>query len=85
MKLQVIAERLSTEEVAGIKQGFDLMDINKQGKINIVELKNGLQKLGHHIPDADLQMLMEAVSIVKKYNFFVFLKFNSYTRVIKML
>ncbi|KAJ9565392.1 hypothetical protein OSB04_001358 [Centaurea solstitialis] len=58
--LRVIAEHLSAEEVAGIKQGFDLMDTSKQGKINIVELKAGLQKLGHQIADADLQILMEA-------------------------
>ncbi|XP_035846519.1 calcium-dependent protein kinase 7 isoform X2 [Helianthus annuus] len=63
--LQVIAEHLSVEESAGIKQGFDLMDVNKQGKINIVELKAGLQKLGHHIPDADLQILMEAGDVDK--------------------
>ncbi|KAI7751271.1 hypothetical protein M8C21_010620 [Ambrosia artemisiifolia] len=63
--IQVIAEHLSVEESAGIKQGFDLMDVNKQGKINIVELKAGLQQLGHHIPDADLQMLMEAGDVDK--------------------
>jgi len=62
--LQVIAEHLSAEEVAGIKQGFDLMDTSKQGKINLVELKAGLQKLGHQIPDADLQILMEAVTFL---------------------
>lgn len=62
INIQVIAEHLSAEEVAGIKQGFDLMDTSKQGKINIVELKAGLQKLGQQIPDADLQILMDAVS-----------------------
>lgn len=49
--------------MAGIKQGFDLMDTSKQGKINIAELKAGLQKLGQQIPDADLQILMDAVCI----------------------
>lgn len=63
--LQVIAESLSAEEVAGIKQGFDLMDTNKQGKINVVELKAGLQKLGHQIPDSDVQMLMDAGDVDK--------------------
>lgn len=60
--LQVIAEHLSVEEVAGIKEGFQLMDINNKGKISIDELRVGLQKLGHQIPDDDLQILMEAVS-----------------------
>ncbi|KAI7748947.1 hypothetical protein M8C21_004900 [Ambrosia artemisiifolia] len=63
--LRVIAEHLSAEEVEGIKQGFDLMDTSKQGKINIVELKAGLQKLGQQIPDADLQILMDAGDVDK--------------------
>ncbi|KAK9055484.1 hypothetical protein SSX86_026567 [Deinandra increscens subsp. villosa] len=63
--LQVIAEHLSAEEVAGIKQKFDIMDVNKQGKVNIVELKTGMQKLGHQIPDSDLQILMDAGDVDK--------------------
>ncbi|KAL6987127.1 Calcium-dependent protein kinase 14 [Sarracenia purpurea var. burkii] len=58
--LKVIAEHLSVEEVAGIKEGFELMDINNKGKINLDELREGLQKLGHQIPDSDLHILMEA-------------------------
>lgn len=62
--MQVIAEHLSVEEVAGIKEAFDKMDINKRGKINLEELRIGLQKIGHQIPDADLQILMQAVCII---------------------
>ena len=51
------------EEVAGIKDAFDMMDTGKRGKINIEELRAGLQKVGQHIPEADLQILMDAVSI----------------------
>ncbi|GLT37380.1 hypothetical protein SLA2020_116990 [Shorea laevis] len=58
--LRVLAEHASVEEVAGIKEGFKLMDTGNKGKINIDELKAGLQKLGHSIPDADIQILMEA-------------------------
>lgn len=50
------------EEVAGIKEGFQLMDTGNRGKINLDELRVGLQKLGHQIPEPDLQILMEAVS-----------------------
>ncbi|KAK4773047.1 hypothetical protein SAY87_028066 [Trapa incisa] len=63
--LKVIAEHLSVEEVAGIKEGFHLMDINNKGKINIDELRVGLHKLGHQIPDTDLQILMEAGDVDK--------------------
>lgn len=38
------------------------MDTSNKGKINIDELRIGLHKLGHQIPDADVQILMEAVS-----------------------
>lgn len=61
--MQVVAEHLSVEEVAGLKEAFDMMDTAKRGKINIEELRMGLQKLGQPIPDADLQILMDAVSI----------------------
>ncbi|PQM35672.1 calcium-dependent protein kinase 8 [Prunus yedoensis var. nudiflora] len=58
--LKVIAEHLSMEEVAGIQEGFKLMDTTNKGKINIDELRVGLHKLGHAIPDGDLQIMMEA-------------------------
>ncbi|XP_065855590.1 calcium-dependent protein kinase 32-like [Euphorbia lathyris] len=58
--LRVIAEHLSVEEVAGIKEGFQLMDTSNKGKIDIEDLRIGLQKLGHQINENDVQMLMEA-------------------------
>lgn len=58
---QVVAEHLSIEEVADIKNMFEKMDINKKGRITLEELKSGLHKLGHQIPDADVQILMNAV------------------------
>ncbi|KAG8371934.1 hypothetical protein BUALT_Bualt12G0014400 [Buddleja alternifolia] len=63
--LRVIAEHLSVEEVAGIKEGFQLMDTGNKGKIDINELRVGLHKLGHHIPEADLQVIMEAGDVDK--------------------
>ncbi|KAF6158579.1 hypothetical protein GIB67_040093 [Kingdonia uniflora] len=61
--LRVVAEHLSVEEVAGIKESFQLMDVNNNGKITLGELKAGLGKIGHNVPDADLQMLMEAADV----------------------
>ncbi|KAJ4840680.1 Calcium-dependent protein kinase 32 [Turnera subulata] len=58
--LRVIAEHLSVEEVAGIKEVFQMMDTSNKGKITIDELRVGLHKLGHQVPDSDLQILMEA-------------------------
>ncbi|KAJ7964090.1 Calcium-dependent protein kinase [Quillaja saponaria] len=61
--LRVVAEHLSMEEVAGIKEAFEMMDTGKRGKINLEEFRVGLHKLGQLIPDADLQILMEAADV----------------------
>ncbi|XP_020218830.1 calcium-dependent protein kinase 32 [Cajanus cajan] len=63
--LRAIAEHLSIEEVAGIKEGFEVMDTENNGKINIDELRVGLHKLGHQIPDEDVKILMEAGDVDK--------------------
>ncbi|KAG6490693.1 hypothetical protein ZIOFF_052003 [Zingiber officinale] len=58
----VIAEHLSVEEIADIKEMFENMDINKKGQINFDELKYGLHKLGHQVADSDVKALLEADS-----------------------
>ncbi|KAG6512601.1 calcium-dependent protein kinase 20-like [Zingiber officinale] len=58
--LRVIAEHLSVEEIADIKEMFENMDINKKGQINFDELKYGLRKLGHQVADSDVKALLEA-------------------------
>lgn len=49
--------------MAGIKEAFETIDIAKKGKVNLEELRIGLLKLGQQIPDPDLQILMDSVSI----------------------
>ncbi|KAK1281621.1 Calcium-dependent protein kinase 32 [Acorus calamus] len=61
--LRVVAEHLSVEEVAGIKEMFKMMDVNNNGKLTFEELKAGLMKIGQNVPDADVQMLMEAADV----------------------
>lgn len=68
----MIADHLSVDEVAGIKHGFTVMDKDNRGKINIDELRVGLLELGHQIPDGDVQILMEAVSITHYLQYFLF-------------
>ncbi|KAG6480311.1 hypothetical protein ZIOFF_063791 [Zingiber officinale] len=60
--LRVIAEHLSVEEIADIKEMFENMDINKKGQINFDELKYGLRKLGHQVADSDVKALLEAAT-----------------------
>ncbi|KAG9133719.1 hypothetical protein Leryth_019351 [Lithospermum erythrorhizon] len=63
--LKVIAEHLSAEEAAGLREGFELMDTGKRGRIDVDELKTGLHKLGHQISDTDVHILMEAGDVDK--------------------
>lgn len=58
--LRVVAEQLPVEEVAGIKQMFHMMDIDKNGNLTLEELKEGLQTIGEPVLDKDVQILLEA-------------------------
>lgn len=58
----MVAEHLSVEEVADIKDMFEKIDVNSKGQITLEELKHGLHKLEYPISDADLKILMDAVS-----------------------
>ncbi|KAK8937735.1 Calcium-dependent protein kinase 8 [Platanthera guangdongensis] len=61
--LRVVADHLSIEEVADIKEMFMKFDSNNDGRITFEELKFGLHKLGHPVPDADVQILMDAADV----------------------
>lgn len=61
--LRVIADHLSDEEVNGLKEAFEIMDINKRGKIDLGEFRTGLQKLGHPMAEDDLLVLMEVADV----------------------
>ncbi|XP_076884182.1 calcium-dependent protein kinase 8-like [Bidens hawaiensis] len=63
--LRVVAEHLSVEEVAGIREDFHMIDTDNNGKINMEELRIGLQKLGHQVNDVDLQNLMESADVIR--------------------
>ncbi|XP_072965121.1 calcium-dependent protein kinase 29-like [Typha angustifolia] len=58
--LRVVAENLPVEEVANIKQIFDMMDTDKNGNLTFEELKEGLHIIGQPVPEPDIKMLLEA-------------------------
>lgn len=60
----MIAEHLSIEEVEVIRDMFKLMDTDNNGKVTFEELKAGLQKVGSQLAEAEMKMLMEAVSFL---------------------
>jgi len=61
--LQVIAERLSEEEIGGLKKLFKMIDTDNSGTITYDELKDGLRRVGSDLMETDIQALMDAVCI----------------------
>lgn len=63
---QVIAENLSEEEIAGLKEMFKMMDTDNSGQINYEELKAGLERVGANMKESEIYQLMQAVSLCSK-------------------
>nr|GME18888.1 calcium-dependent protein kinase 26 [Ipomoea batatas] len=61
MALRVIAESLSEEEIAGLREMFKAMDTDNSGAITFDELKAGLRKYGSTLKDTEIRELMDAV------------------------
>jgi len=61
--LQVIAERLSEEEIGGLKKLFKMIDTDNSGTITYDELKDGLRRVGSDLMETEIQALMDAVCI----------------------
>jgi len=61
--LRVVADNLPDDEVDGIKKMFQMMDTDKNGNLSFQELKDGLNMIGHQIPDPDVQMLLDAADV----------------------
>ncbi|CAM8899398.1 unnamed protein product [Rhodiola kirilowii] len=63
MALRVIAESLSEEEIAGLKEMFQAMDTDNSGAITFDELKAGLRRYGSTLQDTEIRDLMDAADI----------------------
>ncbi|KAG5252971.1 calcium-dependent protein [Salix suchowensis] len=61
--IRVIAESLSEEEIAGLKEMFKMIDADSSGHITLEELKTGLEKVGANIKDSELAGLMQAADV----------------------
>lgn len=59
---QVIAESMSEEEIAGLKQMFQMIDTDNSGQITFDELKAGLKRVGANLKESEIYDLMQAVS-----------------------
>ncbi|CAK9160849.1 unnamed protein product [Ilex paraguariensis] len=63
MALRVIAERLSEEEIAGLKEMFKMIDTDNSGQITFEELKAGLKRFGANLNESEIYDLMQAADI----------------------
>ncbi|KAI9098498.1 hypothetical protein K1719_025123 [Acacia pycnantha] len=63
MALRVIAERLSEEEIGGLKELFKMIDTDNSGTITFEELKEGLKKVGSDLMESEIKSLMDAADI----------------------
>ncbi|KAF6154265.1 hypothetical protein GIB67_026721 [Kingdonia uniflora] len=63
MALRVIAESLSEEEIAGLKEMFKAMDTDSSGAITFDELKAGLRRYGSTLKESEIRDLMDAADV----------------------
>jgi calcium-dependent protein kinase len=68
---QVIAENLSEDEIAGLKEMFKMIDTDNSGSITFEELKVGLKKVGANLQESEIQALMQAVSCSVNLELFI--------------
>ncbi|MBA0596664.1 hypothetical protein Gorai_013474, partial [Gossypium raimondii] len=57
--IRVIADSLSEEEIAGLKEMFKMIDADNSGNITLEELKIGLEKVGSKLKDSEINGLMQ--------------------------
>ncbi|XP_073314559.1 calcium-dependent protein kinase 1-like [Primulina huaijiensis] len=63
MALRVIAESLSEEEIAGLKQMFKMIDADNSGQITFEELEAGLKRAGANLNESEIYDLMQAADV----------------------
>lgn len=63
MALRVIAENLSEDEIAGLKEMFKMIDSDNSGQITYEELKVGLKKVGANLQESEIYALMQAADV----------------------
>lgn len=63
MALRVIAESLSEEEIAGLREMFKMIDADNSGQITFEELKAGLKRVGANLKESEIYDLMQAADV----------------------
>lgn len=63
LALKVIAESLSEDEIAGLKDLFKSMDTDNSGTLTLEELKQGLARQGSLVAESEAHQLLNAADI----------------------
>ncbi|KAG6437171.1 hypothetical protein SASPL_102082 [Salvia splendens] len=63
MAIRVIAENLSEEEIAGLREMFETIDSDNSGYITFEELKVGLTRYGANLEESEIHRLLRAADI----------------------
>ncbi|KAG0477096.1 hypothetical protein HPP92_013937 [Vanilla planifolia] len=63
MALRVIAESLSEDEIAGLKEMFKMIDTDNSGQITFEELKVGLERVGANLEESEIYTLLQAADV----------------------
>ncbi|KAL7107894.1 hypothetical protein ACP275_06G082300 [Erythranthe tilingii] len=63
MALRVIADTLSEDEIAGLKEMFKMIDADNSGQITFEELKAGLKRVGANLNESEIHDLMQAADV----------------------
>ncbi|XP_010674273.1 calcium-dependent protein kinase SK5 [Beta vulgaris subsp. vulgaris] len=63
MACRVIAEKLSEEEIGGLKELFKKIDKDNSGAITFDELKHGLRRVDSKIRESEIEDLMHAADV----------------------
>jgi calcium-dependent protein kinase len=61
--IRVIAEFLSEEEIAGLREMFKMIDTDQSGAITFEELKSGLERVGSNLVESEIRALMDAADV----------------------
>ncbi|CAI9765926.1 unnamed protein product [Fraxinus pennsylvanica] len=61
--LRVIAESLSQEEIAGLKEMFKVLDTDSSGQITFEELQAGLKRFGANVDESEIYDMLKAADV----------------------
>ncbi|XP_074370730.1 calcium-dependent protein kinase 20-like isoform X1 [Apium graveolens] len=61
--IRIIAESLSEDEIAGLKQMFKMIDTDNSGHITLEELQKGLEKVGANLMESEISDLLESADL----------------------